>query len=89
MTHGGNEATTGDPGAAADGLTNSTNVLTLTQEQKLYLAVLDVFGSQAAPANAARDKSTPPCWQMMGGRSSHRRKWDRRWCRLQGMTPVA
>ena len=37
--------------AVGDGLSHSTNALT----QKVYLVVLDVFGSHAAPANAGRD----------------------------------
>ena len=54
MTRGGTETAAGNARAAADGLTHS--ISTLTQKQKLYLTVLDVFGSHALLANAARNE---------------------------------
>ena len=55
MTRGGNETAAGDPRAAVDGMTHSTN--TLTQKQKLYLTVLDIFGSHEAPPIVLRDET--------------------------------
>lgn len=54
MACGGNKIKAGNARAVADGLTHSTN--TLTQKYKMYLTVLYVFGSHAAPADTARDE---------------------------------